>query len=79
MGVDGVGAQRVVSVDKTGPVHELLSELRDLPRRGDPWGSGHRGLRPHRARGEGIESIEQIKWCVLDTSGNMSFIKNDHA
>lgn len=27
------------------------------------------------ARGQGIESIEQIKWCLLETSGGMSFIK----
>jgi uncharacterized membrane protein YcaP (DUF421 family) len=29
------------------------------------------------ARGQGIESIDQIKWCVLETSGTMSFIKKD--
>jgi uncharacterized membrane protein YcaP (DUF421 family) len=27
------------------------------------------------ARGQGIESIEEIKWCLLETSGTMSFIK----
>lgn len=27
------------------------------------------------ARGQGIEGIDQIKWCVLETSGSMSFIK----
>ena len=27
------------------------------------------------ARGQGIERIDQIKWCVLETSGSMSFIK----
>jgi uncharacterized membrane protein YcaP (DUF421 family) len=27
------------------------------------------------ARGQGIESLDQIKWCVLETSGSMSFIK----
>jgi uncharacterized membrane protein YcaP (DUF421 family) len=27
------------------------------------------------ARGQGIESLEEIKWCVLETSGSMSFIK----
>lgn len=27
------------------------------------------------ARGQGIESLEEIKWCVLETSGTMSFIK----
>lgn len=27
------------------------------------------------ARGQGIERIEDIKWCVLETSGSMSFIK----
>jgi len=27
------------------------------------------------ARGQGIESIDDIKWCVLETSGTMSFIK----
>lgn len=27
------------------------------------------------ARGQGIESIEDIKWCVLETSGTLSFIK----
>jgi uncharacterized membrane protein YcaP (DUF421 family) len=29
------------------------------------------------ARGQGIESIDEIKWCVLETSGTMSFIKKD--
>lgn len=28
------------------------------------------------ARGQGIESLDEIKWCVLETSGTMSFIKN---
>jgi len=28
------------------------------------------------ARGQGIERIDQIKWCVLEASGTMSFIKN---
>jgi uncharacterized membrane protein YcaP (DUF421 family) len=27
------------------------------------------------ARREGIESIDEIKWCLLETSGSMSFIK----
>jgi uncharacterized membrane protein YcaP (DUF421 family) len=27
------------------------------------------------ARGQGIESVDEIKWCVLETSGSMSFIK----
>jgi uncharacterized membrane protein YcaP (DUF421 family) len=27
------------------------------------------------ARGQGIESVDDIKWCVLETSGTMSFIK----
>jgi uncharacterized membrane protein YcaP (DUF421 family) len=26
------------------------------------------------ARAQGIETIDQIKWCVLETSGTMSFI-----
>src|SRR3978361_2186382 len=26
------------------------------------------------ARGQGIESLDEIKWCVLETSGGMSFI-----
>jgi uncharacterized membrane protein YcaP (DUF421 family) len=26
-------------------------------------------------RGQGIESVDDIKWCVLETSGTMSFIK----
>jgi uncharacterized membrane protein YcaP (DUF421 family) len=29
------------------------------------------------ARGQGIESIHEIKWCVLETSGTMSFLKID--
>jgi uncharacterized membrane protein YcaP (DUF421 family) len=29
------------------------------------------------ARGQGIESVDEIKWCVLEASGSMSFIKND--
>ena len=27
------------------------------------------------ARGQGIEQLDEIKWCVLETSGPMSFIK----
>jgi uncharacterized membrane protein YcaP (DUF421 family) len=27
------------------------------------------------ARGQGIERLDEIKWCVLETSGTMSFIK----
>jgi uncharacterized membrane protein YcaP (DUF421 family) len=27
------------------------------------------------ARGQGIESLDQVKWCVLEPSGKMSFIK----
>jgi uncharacterized membrane protein YcaP (DUF421 family) len=27
------------------------------------------------ARSQGIESIDQIKWCVLESSGTMSFIR----
>jgi uncharacterized membrane protein YcaP (DUF421 family) len=27
------------------------------------------------ARGQGIERLDQVKWCVLETSGTMSFIK----
>jgi uncharacterized membrane protein YcaP (DUF421 family) len=28
-----------------------------------------------QARGQGIESLEDVKWCVLEASGSMSFIK----
>jgi uncharacterized membrane protein YcaP (DUF421 family) len=28
------------------------------------------------ARVQGIETIDEIKWCVLETSGSLSFIKN---
>ena len=28
-----------------------------------------------QARGQGIESLDDVKWCVLETSGSMSFIK----
>ncbi len=28
-----------------------------------------------QARGQGIESLDEIKWCVFETSGSMSFIK----
>jgi uncharacterized membrane protein YcaP (DUF421 family) len=28
------------------------------------------------ARGQGIETLDEIKWCVLEASGSMSFIKN---
>lgn len=28
-----------------------------------------------QARGQGIEHLDQVKWCVLETSGTMSFIK----
>ena len=28
------------------------------------------------ARGQGIEKLADIKWCVLETSGQMTFIKN---
>ena len=27
------------------------------------------------ARGNGIESLDDVKWCVLEASGSMSFIK----
>lgn len=27
------------------------------------------------ARGQGIEKIDDIKWCLLETSGTMSFVK----
>ena len=27
------------------------------------------------ARGQGIERLDEIKWCVLESSGSMSFIK----
>jgi uncharacterized membrane protein YcaP (DUF421 family) len=27
------------------------------------------------ARGQGIESLDEVKWCVLEPSGAMSFIK----
>ena len=27
------------------------------------------------ARGQGIERLDDVKWCVLETSGTMSFIK----
>jgi uncharacterized membrane protein YcaP (DUF421 family) len=26
-------------------------------------------------RGQGIESLDDVKWCVLETSGSMSFLK----
>ena len=29
------------------------------------------------ARGSGIGTLDQIKWCVLEPSGKMSFIQND--
>ena len=29
------------------------------------------------ARGQGIETLADIKWCVLETSGQMTFIKNE--
>jgi uncharacterized membrane protein YcaP (DUF421 family) len=29
------------------------------------------------ARGQGIETIDEIKWCLLETSGSMSFIKKN--
>ena len=28
-----------------------------------------------QARGQGIESLDDVKWCVLEASGSMSFIK----
>ena len=28
------------------------------------------------ARSQGIERMDEIKWCVLETSGTMSFVKN---
>jgi uncharacterized membrane protein YcaP (DUF421 family) len=28
------------------------------------------------ARGQGIESLDEVKWCVLEPSGKMSFIKS---
>lgn len=29
------------------------------------------------ARGQGIEKIDDIKWCLLETSGSMSFVKKN--
>ena len=29
-----------------------------------------------QARGQGIERLDEIKWCVLESSGSMSFIKD---
>lgn len=29
------------------------------------------------ARMQGIENLDEIRWCVLETSGNMSFIKKN--
>jgi uncharacterized membrane protein YcaP (DUF421 family) len=29
------------------------------------------------ARGQGIESVDEIKWCVLEASGSMSFIRKE--
>lgn len=26
-------------------------------------------------RGQGIEALDQVKWCVLESSGSMSFVK----
>ena len=26
-------------------------------------------------RGQGIESLDEVKWCVLESSGSMSFVK----
>src|SRR4051812_1216139 len=26
-------------------------------------------------RGQGIETLDEVKWCVLETSGTMSFVK----
>ena len=26
-------------------------------------------------RGQGIESLDDVKWCVLESSGSMSFVK----
>ena len=26
-------------------------------------------------RGQGIETLDQVKWCVLESSGSMSFVK----
>jgi uncharacterized membrane protein YcaP (DUF421 family) len=28
-----------------------------------------------QARGQGIESLDEVKWCVLETSGAISFVK----
>jgi uncharacterized membrane protein YcaP (DUF421 family) len=27
------------------------------------------------ARGQGIDKIDDIKWCLLETNGSMSFVK----
>jgi|SRR4051812_40954090 uncharacterized membrane protein YcaP (DUF421 family) len=27
-------------------------------------------------RGQGIESLDEVKWCVLESSGSMSFVKS---
>ena len=26
-------------------------------------------------RGQGIESLDEVRWCVLESSGSMSFVK----
>lgn len=28
-----------------------------------------------QARGQGIESLDDVKWCVLESSGSLSFVK----
>jgi uncharacterized membrane protein YcaP (DUF421 family) len=27
-------------------------------------------------RGQGVESLDDVKWCVLESSGTMSFVKS---
>ncbi len=48
---------------------------------GKPVAKNMRSERPtlddvaEEARGQGIESLDEIKWCVLETSGAMSSVK----
>jgi uncharacterized membrane protein YcaP (DUF421 family) len=53
-----------------------------LVQEGKPIGENLRAERlkvdeiAEEARGQGIESLDDIKWCVLEPSGKMSFIKS---
>ena len=63
----------------------IAVELEKLSLYGKPISANLRSERlqlddiAEEARGQGIESLDDVKWCVLESSGQMSFIKTSVA